>query len=117
MVTSSVNYSGPILYNLRVMERVTDPETPSILAGARALGEHRLEFARLSKRYQFVGLEESEARKIAERFLYNKVVQRVRAPDEGVTTLRPSGSPDPVSAVSLAQLTDPELLALSQERS
>ncbi|PYV26478.1 MAG: hypothetical protein DMG27_06665 [Acidobacteria bacterium] len=107
---------GPIV-EIAYRPAVTDPETPSILAGARALGEHRLEFARLSKRYQFVGVEESEARKIAERFLYNKVVERVRAPDEIMTTLRPSGRPDPVSTVSLAQLTDQELLALSKQRS
>src|SRR5947208_11023971 len=107
---------GPIV-EIAYRPAVTDPETPSILAGARALGEHGLEFARLSKRYQFVGVEESEARKIAERFLYNKVVERVRAPDEIMTTLRPSGRPDPVSTVSLAQLTDQELLALSKQRS
>lgn len=47
---------GPIV-EIGYRPAVTDPETPSILAGARALGEVGLEFARLSKRYQFVGLE------------------------------------------------------------
>ena len=46
---------GPIV-EIAYRPAVTDPETPSILAGARALGETGLEFARLSKRYQFVGL-------------------------------------------------------------
>jgi len=96
---------------------VTDPETPSILVGARALGENGLEFARLSKRYQFVGLEEAEARKLAARFLYNKVVQRIREPGERPSTLRPSGNPDPVTSVPLRGLSDEELVALSRERS
>ncbi|HKS96286.1 MAG TPA: hypothetical protein VJV74_09145, partial [Terriglobia bacterium] len=46
---------GPIV-EIAYRPAVTDPETPSILAAARALGEDGLEFARLSKRYQFVGL-------------------------------------------------------------
>src|SRR5712692_7453425 len=96
---------------------VTDPETPSILAGARALGEDGLEFARLSKRYQFLGLSEPEARKIASRFLYNKIVERVRGPAGAVTTLRPSGHPEVVTTVTLRHLGDGELEALSQARS
>src|SRR5574337_1304331 len=94
---------GPIV-EVAYRPAVTDPETPSILAGARALGEDGLEFARLSRRYQFVGLEEDEARRLAARFLYNKIVERVREPAEAVTTLRPTGKPDPVQNVSLAGL-------------
>jgi phosphoribosylformylglycinamidine synthase len=107
---------GPIV-EIAYRPAVTDPETPSILAGARALGENGLEFARLSRRYQFVGLEEGEARRIAARFLYNKVVERVREPGEKVTTLRPAGDPDPVSHISLLGLSDEELATLSRERS
>ncbi len=107
---------GPIV-EIAYRPAVTDPETPSILAGARSLGEDGLEFARLSKRYQFVGLDESEARKVAARFLYNKVVERVREPHEVVSTLRPSGDPDPVATISLCNLSDEELLALSRARS
>src|SRR3990172_1137629 len=55
---------GPIV-EIAYRPAVTDPETPSILAGARALGEDGLEFARLSRRYQFVGLNNAEARKVA----------------------------------------------------
>src|SRR5579864_973986 len=79
--------SGPVV-EIAYRPAVTDPETPSILAGARALGENGLEFARLSKRYQFIGLDEDVAKKIAARFLYNKIVERVREPDEIVSTLR-----------------------------
>ena len=46
---------GPIV-EIAYRPAVTDPETPSILAGAHALGEAGLEFARLSRRYQFCGL-------------------------------------------------------------
>ena len=107
---------GPIV-EIAYRPAVTDPETPSILAGARALGEGGLEFARLSRRYQFWGLDESEARGIAARFLYNHVVERIREPNEVLTTLRPTGNPDPVATISFLDLTDDELVALSQARS
>ena len=108
--------SGPVI-EIAYRPAVTDPETPSILAAARALGEEGLEFARLSKRYQFVGLEEESARKIAARFLYNKVVERVCDPNEKTVTLRPSGKPDPVISIALALLNDEQLMLLSRERS
>jgi len=107
---------GPIV-EIAYRPAVTDPETPSILAAARALGEGGLEFARLSKRYQFVGLNEGEARALAARFLYNKVVERIREPHEVVATLRPAGDPDPFGTVVLRGLTDQELTALSRARS
>jgi phosphoribosylformylglycinamidine synthase subunit PurSL len=107
---------GPIV-EIAYRPAVTDPETPSILSGARALGENGLEFARLSKRYQFVGLDSEQARKIASRFLYNKIVERVREPEEKFVTLRPTGAPDPVNTISLAGMGDKQLAALSKERS
>lgn len=107
---------GPIV-EIAYRPAVTDPETPSILEAAHALGETGLEFARLSRRYQFFGIEESEAQKIAERFLFNKVVERIRPPDEKFSSLRPTGEPDPIARVSLAGLNDEELQALSAARS
>jgi phosphoribosylformylglycinamidine synthase len=107
---------GPIV-EIAYRPAVTDPETPSILAGAHALGEEGLQFARLSRRYQFCGLDEPEARSLAARFLYNKVVERIREPHEAVTTLQPSGKPDPVGTVSLRNLSDDDLAALARERS
>lgn len=107
---------GPIV-EIAYRPAVTDPETPSILAGAHALGETGLEFARLSRRYQFIGVDEKEARQLAARFLYNSVVERVREPGEVATTLRPTGTPDPVRPVPLAGLSDGELERLSRERS
>jgi len=107
---------GPIV-EIAYRPAVTDPETPSILAGAHALGEDGLQFARLSRRYQFSGLDEAEAKALAARFLYNKVVERIRDPQEKVTSLRPSGKPDPVGKVSLRGLIDDDLVAMSRERS
>lgn len=107
---------GPIV-EIAYRPAVTDPETPSILAGARALGEDGLEFARLSRRYQFVGLEEAEARRLAARFLYNKIVERVREAEEVVTTLRPTGKPDPVQNISFSGLSNGELQDISRTRS
>ena len=107
---------GPIV-EIAYRPAVTDPETPSILDGAHALGETGLQFARLSRRYQFCGLDEAEARGVAARFLYNKIVERIREPHEVVTTLRPSGEPDPVGQVTLQGLTAAELEKLSRQRS
>ena len=107
---------GPIV-EIAYRPAVTDPETPSILAGARALGEEGLDFARLSRRYQFVGLNEPEARRVAARFLYNKIVERVREPGESRSTLRPTGNPEPVQTVRLAGMNDDQLAAISKDRS
>ena len=108
--------AGPIV-EIAYRSAVTDPETPSILAGARALGEEGLEFARLSKRYQFKGIAPAEARKVAARFLYNPVVQRIREPEEIFVTLRPTGNPDPVASVSFKGLTGEQLVKLSHDAS
>src|SRR5215472_10552220 len=100
--------AGPIV-EIAYRPAVTDPETPSIMVGAWALGENGLEFARLSRRYQFAGLTAPQAREAAARFLYNPVVERMREPEEVWATLRPSGRPDPARLISLARLGDEEL--------
>jgi phosphoribosylformylglycinamidine synthase II len=107
---------GPII-EIAYRAAVTDPETPSILAAAKALGEDHLEFARLSKRYQFIGLEEGEARQLVRRFLFNSVVQRIREPGEKPVTLHPVGTPEDVQMISLTGLSDRQLLELSAARS
>jgi len=109
-------HQGPIV-EIAYRPAVTDPETPSILAGAHALGEDGLQFARLSRRYQLCGLDHVEAKSLAARFLYNKIVERVREPQEAVATLQPTGKPDSVGTVSLRGLSADALAALSRERS
>lgn len=108
--------AGPIV-EIAYRPAVTDPETPSILAAARALGENGLEFARLSRRYQFAGISEAEAEAISARFLFNHVVERMRDPNEPMTALRPTGEPDPVETISLAGLDDAGLKKLSESKS
>ena len=107
---------GPII-EIAYRSAVTDPETPSILAAARALGEESLEFARLSRRYQFLGIDASQARKLVERFLFNKVVERIREPKEEVVSLHPAGEPEAAVTITLTHLSDAELQRLSAARS
>ncbi len=108
--------SGPVL-EIGYRPAVTDPETPSILEGAHALGETGLEFARLARRFQFQGLSATEARMAAERFLFNKIVERIYEPGVVMVTLRPSGQPDPPTTVSLRGLSEVRMEELSRERS
>lgn len=112
---------GPIV-EVGYRAAVTDPETPSIIAGARALGQNGLVWARLLLRYQFEGLSEAEALSIAQTSLSNPVVQEVFVPKSGqperrVHSLRPTGVPDPVRGVSFAELDDAELARLSESSS
>lgn len=108
--------AGPIV-EIAYRPAVTDPETPSILAAARALGENGLEFARLSRRYQFAGISVEDAKAIATRFLFNHVIERMRDPNAPMKVLRPTGEPDPVERISLAGLDDDGLKKLSEGKS
>lgn len=107
---------GPIV-EIGYQKAVTDPETPSILEGARALGVEGLEWARLSIRYQFEGVSEKQALGIARRQLFNPIVQMVVTEGSYGNTLRPSGEPEPVRRVSLRGLSDAELLDASERNS
>lgn len=107
---------GPIV-EIGYQKAVTDPETPSILEGSRALGVEGLEWARLSVRYQFEGVSEEQALGIARRLLYNPIVQMVVTEGSYGNTLRPSGEPEPVRRVSLNGLSDSELLDASERYS
>ncbi|MBI3948519.1 MAG: hypothetical protein HY321_21580 [Armatimonadetes bacterium] len=107
---------GPII-EIGYQRAVTDPETPSILDGACALGVVNLEWARLGHRYQFRGIAATEARRIAEEELYNPVVQEIIPPDRVWDSLRPTGTPEPVRRISLARLDDAGLSRASEENS
>src|SRR5512140_3733452 len=67
---------GPVV-EVGYRPAVTDPETPSILEGVRALGQGGIVWARLALRYQLAGVGEDEARRIAREALYNPVVQEL----------------------------------------
>ena len=107
---------GPIV-EVGYRPAVTDPETPSILDGVRALGQGGVIWARLALRYQLVGVAEDEARGIAREALYNPVVQELIEPGRVFQSLRPTGLPDPVGHISLAGLNDLALEKLSADAS
>jgi phosphoribosylformylglycinamidine synthase II len=106
---------GPIV-EIGYQRAVTDPELPSILRAANALGVKELIWARIFHRYQFSGIDKAEAKEIAERHLYNPQVQVVLAEDEIWDTLRPHGHTGPVEKIELDGLTGKELLKLSNDR-
>lgn len=104
---------GPIV-EIGYQKAVTDPETPSIIEGARALGVDGLRWARLSVRYQFSGVSEEQALGIARRQLYNPIVQMIVTDGSYGETLRPTGKPEPVRTISLRGLSDEELVRVSE---
>lgn len=106
---------GPV-FEVGYQRAVTDPELPSVLRGAKALGAEALQWMRLAHRYQFIGIDEAEARLLVERHLYNPQVQVLISPDETWETLQPQGNAGPVESLSLKGLSDGELSLLSENR-
>jgi len=105
---------GPII-EIGYQRAVTDPETPSIFDGAKALGVQGLEWARLSLRYQFLGATPDEARRIVDDNLYNPIVQTII--EKPWDSLRPHGVPEQVKYIRLVGLSDEDLLSLSEKNS
>lgn len=107
---------GPVV-EIGYQKAVTDPETPSIIEGAKALGVDGLIWARLSTRYQFFGVTEEQANELVRQHLYNPVVQMIVTDGSYGDTLRPSGKPEPTRRISLKGLGDEELLEISERNS
>ncbi|MFA6666208.1 MAG: AIR synthase-related protein [Armatimonadota bacterium] len=107
---------GPII-EIGYQRAVTDPETPSIFDGARALQVDGLEWARLSHRYQFTGMAKADAERFVKENLYNPIVQTIYETENPWDSLRPHGVPDAVKRISLANLSDDELIKLSNDSS
>jgi phosphoribosylformylglycinamidine synthase len=107
--------NGPIT-EVGYQRAVTDPELPSILRGARSLGIKELTWARIAHRYQFIGIDSSEADHIVNRYLYNPQVQIIIKPGEEWNTLHPQGKSGPVEKIILNGLTKKDLNKLSQKR-
>lgn len=103
---------GPII-EVCYQPAVTDPETPSILEGAKALGVTDLKWARIGVRYQFVGIDAKTAEAIVHAELHNEVVQRIIPPDHQWTSLQPHGTPDAPESIPLAELNDDQLIELN----
>jgi phosphoribosylformylglycinamidine synthase II len=95
---------------------VTDPETFSILRGAQSLGVNSLNWARIAHRYQFIGLNQEEAREVVSHYLYNPQVQVIIQHGDKWDSLKPRGETGPVRSVSLEGLNDSELQQLSDRR-
>ena len=106
---------GPII-EVGYQRAVTDPELPSILRGAHALGIHDLIWARIAHRYQFQGIDNNMAMEIVNRYLYNPQVQIIIHKEDVWETLRPQGKTGPVEKIELNGLTDEELTELSERR-
>ena len=106
---------GPIV-EIGYQRAVTDPELPSILRSAGALGVEGLVWARIFHRIQFSDIDAGLAREIADRYLYNPQVQVILAENEVWETLRPHGHTGPMENIDLKNLTGPELLRLSDDR-
>ncbi len=106
---------GPVL-EVGYQRAVTDPELPSILRGAHALGVENLEWVRIAYRYQFLGIDAATAEEIVTRYFYNPQVQVLIAPDDVWDTLKPQGQAGPVESISLRGLDSRQLLTLSEER-
>lgn len=106
---------GPV-FEIGYQRAVTDPETPSILHGAESLGVSGLEWARIARRYQFIGLMEKTASEIVHHHLFNPQVQVLIRPDEEWDTLKPQGRAGPVERISLTGLSTDELIRLSEDR-
>ncbi|MFH1941661.1 MAG: AIR synthase-related protein [bacterium] len=106
---------GPVI-EVGYQRAVTDPELPSVLRGTRAMGIENLSWVRIAHRYQFLGVDESAAKQIVTRYLYNPQVQVIITPKDRWTTLKPQGQAGPVEKIPLKGLDRRQLLRLSDER-
>jgi len=107
--------SGPVI-EIGYQRAVTDPELPSVIRGANALGVDNLEWVRIFHRYQFQGIDNETALKIAERYLYNPQVQIIVSENQKWDTLKPRGEPGPVESISLLNYNDDQLLEISDKK-
>ncbi|MBN1893062.1 hypothetical protein JW906_01140 [bacterium] len=103
---------GPVV-EIGYQRAVTDPELPSILHGAQALGISGLEWARIFHRYQFTGLDEAAAQQAAGRYLFNPQVQVMIGKDEVWDSLKPRGESGGVVPIPLKGLSRKELGQIS----
>lgn len=106
--------AGPIV-EVSYKRAVIDPESNSILEGAKAVSFAGLVWARLSYRYQLLGVTSEEADRIAEEELMNPIVQEMVAKEW--EKLLPGGKSDPVRWIDLSGCSDEELVRISEENS
>lgn len=106
---------GPIV-EIAYKRAFTDPEMYSIRHAAEGMGLRNLVWARLSHRYQFLGLTNEQALEAALRFLCNPQVQTIIQEGEEWDTLVPQGQIGEVELLDLRYMDGQELIALSKNR-
>ncbi len=106
---------GPII-EVRYKRGITDPEMKSIRHAAEALGINGFEWARLSTRFQFIGVDEKTAHEIIHRYLCNAEVETIVEPGEVWDTLMPQGQAGDVTLIDLASMRIEQLRQMSEDR-
>jgi phosphoribosylformylglycinamidine (FGAM) synthase-like enzyme/phosphoribosylformylglycinamidine (FGAM) synthase PurS component len=94
----------------------TDPEMSSYIAAARSIGINDVSWVRLATRYQFLGVSEEIAEEITNRFFCNPQIQTIIRPGEVWDTLIPQGRVGSVEKIDVCNLSDEELVSLSNDR-
>jgi len=93
----------------------TDPELPSIEYACSAMSMKPLDWARLSTRFLFIGINKVMADEIAVKYLYNPQSQMVLPVGFQWDTLLPQGKRQPEIWVDVANMFMIELLELSED--
>lgn len=107
--------AGPIR-EVSYQRAMTDPEMISLMHAALLAGIHDLRWARLSTRYQLVGVDEETADEIITRYQLNKQVQTVIPSGVEWDTLVPQGEAGRVELIDVAHMSSQELVTLSDQR-
>lgn len=115
--TSMLNPADGPIVGIAYKRAIVDPEAPSILEGAKALGEDELTWVKVGCRYQFKGVDESDARLIVKEHLFSPEVQILVDEDVKLASWKPGGQPDPVRRISFKGRNSDELERISRENS
>ncbi len=113
--TTGLDINEGVIREIGYQRAWTDPELPSIEFACKAMGIDGLDWARMSTRYQFDGVNEVIADEIAARYLYNFQSQMIIPVGFQWDTLKPQGERQPEIEVDVAHMPMADLLQLSQD--
>jgi len=113
---SKLDENQGTIIEVRFQRGITDLEMKSIQQAAVAAKLKGFEWARVSTRYQFFGVDKTRAKEIVHRFLYNKEVEHIMEPGEVWNALRPQGQPGKVELFNLVDMNLESLCKLSEDR-
>jgi len=116
LVSSSNLAPDSVILEVTLRPGVTDPVASEIVRAAHELGLHGLHRAATGQRFIVEGLDDSQIELLANQLLANNVIQHWK-----VGCIEPSfpeevGSSGAVEPISIRNLSDDELLALSKNR-